>query len=255
MMIIDPTRRFSSRVENYIHYRPRYPQAVLTTLKKECELTETCVIADIGSGTGILAELFLQNGNSVLAVEPNPEMRQAAERLLKHYPHIHSIQGTAEATTLTEASVDFVTAGQAFHWFDHQRAKAEFLRILKPKGWVMLVWNERQTSTTPFLVAYEQLLETYATDYDKVNHKHVNRSVVGNFFEPLDFKEKTFANRQDCDFEGVRGRLLSSSYAPEVGHPNHEPMLAELSKIVQAYQVNGQVRFEYRTIMYYGQLR
>ncbi len=253
-MIIDPTRRFSSRVENYIQYRPRYPHAVLTTLKNECDLTETSVIADIGSGTGILAELFLQNGNPVLAGEPNPEMRQAGERLLKHYPHMHSIQGAAEATTLTEASVDFVTAGQAFHWFDRQKARAEFVRILKPKGWVVLVWNERQTITTPFLVAYEQLLQTYGTDYDEVDHTHVNRIVVGHFFEPLDCKEKTFANRQFFDFEGVKGRLLSSSYTPEAGHPNYEPMVAELSQIFQAYQVNGQVGFEYRTILYYGQL-
>lgn len=210
------------------------------------------MIADIGSGTGILTELFLQNGNPVLAVEPNPEMRRAGERLLQHYPHVHSIQGTAEATTLTEASVDVVTAGQAFHWFDHQKAKAEFLRILRPKGWVVLVWNERQTITTPFLVAYEQLLQAYATDYEEVNHTHINRSVVSNFFEPRDFTEKTFANRQDFDFEGVKGRLLSSSYTPEKGHPNHEPMLAELSKIFQTHHVNGQVGFEYRTVMYYG---
>ncbi len=255
MTIIVPTRRFSGRVENYIQHRPSYPLAVLATLKKECQLTEASVIADIGSGTGILTELFLQNGNAVLAVEPNPEMRAAGERLLRHYPYVQNIQGTAEATTLGEASVDFVTAGQAFHWFDRQKTKDEFLRILKLHGWVVLVWNERQTTTTPFLVAYEQLLQTYATDYEQVNHTRIDRSVVGNFFKPLDFKEQTFANRQEFDFEGIKGRLLSSSYTPEVGQPNYEPMVAELSKIFQTHQVKDQVRFEYVTIMYYGQLQ
>lgn len=255
MTIIDPTRRFSSRVENYVQYRPGYPQSVLATLKNECQLTEASVIADVGSGTGILTELFLKNGNPVFAIEPNLEMRQAGERLLQHYPHVQSIEGTAEATTLRDASVDFVSVGQAFHWFERQKAKAEFLRILKPKGWVMLVWNERQTRTTPFLVAYEQLLQTYATDYEKVNHKQINRGVVGDFFEPLGFQAQTFANRQEFDFAGITGRLLSSSYTPEAGQPNYAGMLAELAKIFQVHQVEGRVEFEYQTIMYYGQLQ
>ncbi|MCG3120913.1 MAG: Ubiquinone/menaquinone biosynthesis C-methyltransferase UbiE [bacterium] len=227
---------------------------MLDTLRKDCQLSETSIIADIGSGTGILTELFLQNGNDVLAVEPNPEMREAGQRLLQHYSRLQSIAGTAEATTLAERSVDFVTAGQAFHWFDRPKAKLEFLRILKPQGWVMLVWNERQTATA-FLTAYEQLLQTYATDYDKVDHKQIDFQVLEKFFEPLGFKTKTFANRQEFDFASLQGRLLSSSYAPEVGHPKHEAMLAELSRIFQAHQVNGKVTFEYLTMMYYGQLQ
>lgn len=253
--MIDPTRRFSSRVENYVKYRPKYPHAVLDALKKECQLTETAIIADIGAGTGILTELFLQNGNEIFAVEPNPEMREAGKRLLQHYPRLHSIPGTAEATTLAPQSVDFVTAGQAFHWFDRPKAKVEFSRILKPQGWVMLVWNERQTNATPFLAAYEQLLRAYATDYDKVDHKQIDFRMLGNFFEPLGFRTKAFNNHQDFDFASLRGRLLSSSYAPEVGHPHHEAMLAELFRIFQTHQVNGKVAFAYQTMMYYGQLQ
>lgn len=253
MTTTDPTRRFSSRVQDYIKYRPSYPRAILDTLKHDCQLNETSHIADIGAGTGILAELFLNNGNSVAAVEPNPEMRVAGENRLHHHAHFQSIPGTAEATLLPAASVDFVTAGQAFHWFDRRKAKAEFLRILRPSGWVMLVWNERQT-TSPFLVAYEQLLQTYAPDYAHVNHKQIDRQIVEDFYAPQRFHEQTFPNHQDFDWEGVKGRLLSSSYTPEAGQPQHDAMLAELSHIYQSHQINGQVRFEYLTVMYYGRL-
>ena len=181
-------------------------------------------------------------------------MRAAGERLLRNYPGFHSVAGRAEATTLTDQSVDFVVAGQAFHWFDRQEARSEFCRILKPAGWVMLVWNEREDQATPFLMAYEQLLQRYATDYVQVNHKQVDDAALTDFYGVQGFKAKTFSQRQDFDYAGVQGRLLSSSYTPEVGHPDYEPMLAELSKVFQAHEINGWVRFEYTTRMYYGRL-
>jgi ubiquinone/menaquinone biosynthesis C-methylase UbiE len=252
----DPTRRFSSRVENYIRYRPGYPPGVLEALREDCGLAKGSLIADIGSGTGILTELFLRNGNRVLAVEPNREMREAAERLLGGHPGFESISGRAEATTLPKSSVDFVTAGQAFHWFEREKARKEFARILKPGGWVMLVWNDRQTASTPFLAAYEQLLQTYGTDYRGVVHKQTeDLSALGKFFEPAGFTERIFNNRQDFDLEGLKGRLFSSSYAPEPGHPHAEAMLVELEQIFQGYQADGKVTFEYKTVMYYGQLK
>src|SRR5213595_654680 len=131
----DPTKRFSNRVENYIKYRPGYPDAVIDLLTEECRLTQQSIIADIGSGTGILSELFLKNGNSVFAIEPNAAMRRTAEDLLRKHPKFTSIDAAAEATTLDIASVDFVTAAQAFHWFDRKNARKEFARILKPEGW------------------------------------------------------------------------------------------------------------------------
>jgi SAM-dependent methyltransferase len=249
----DPTLRFSSRVENYLKYRPSYPQALIATLQAECQLTSAALVADIGSGTGLLTELFLQNSNPVFGVEPNPEMRAAGERLLRDYPGFHSVAGRAEATTLADQSVDFVVAGQAFHWFDRQTARREFSRILKPTGWVMLVWNKRETQATPFLVAYERLLEQYALDYAQVNHKQVDDAALADFYAAHGFKLKTFDHGQDLDYAGVQGRLLSSSYAPEAGHPQHEPMLAELARIFQAHQVNGRVGVVYTTQMYYGQ--
>jgi SAM-dependent methyltransferase len=250
----DVTQRFSSRVENYIKYRPGYPNEVVETLRDECGLTPDSIIADVGSGTGILTEMFLRNGNPVYGIEPNREMREAAERLLKDHPRFRSVAARAEETTLDDASVDFVTAGQAFHWFDREKTGEEFARILRPQGWIALIWNERVTTTTPFLVAYEQLLKGYSTDYEQVDHRRIDDDVIREFFGSDQFRLKQFKNTQVFDYEGVKGRLLSSSYAPEEGHPNYEPMLAELERVFQTYQDEGKVVFEYVTQMYYGQL-
>jgi len=250
----DATQRFSSRVENYIKYRPGYPNEVVETLRNECGLTSDSIVADVGSGTGILTEMFLRNGNAVYGIEPNREMREAAERLLKDHPRFRSVEAQAEETTLDDANVDFVAAGQAFHWFDREKTRREFARVLKPRGWVALIWNERVTTTTPFLVAYEQLLKDYSTDYEQVDHRRIDDDVIRDFFGSDDFRLKQFINVQVFDYEGVKGRLLSSSYAPEEGHPNYEPTLAELERIFQTYQDEGRVVFEYVTQMYYGQL-
>lgn len=252
--MLNPTERFSSRVENYIKYRPGYPKAIIDLFQKECQLSSVSVIADIGSGTGILTELFLKNGNTVFGVEPNQEMRGAAERLLNSYPQFHSVSATAETTTLPENSVDFITAGQAFHWFDCGKARQEFLRILKPQGCVALIWNDRNISDHPFFKSYEQLLRTYGTDYEAVGHKHADSDLVGSLFGAGGFKAATFPNVQVFDYEGLQGRLLSSSYAPEPGHPKHAPMLEELGAIFKQYQENGKVTFEYDTSVYYGRL-
>ena len=254
-MMNDSTERFSGRVENYIKYRPGYPKEVIETLSDECGLVADSIIADVGSGTGILTEMFLRNGDVIYGVEPNREMREAAERLLKDYPRFRSVAARAEETALDDKSVDFIAAGQAFHWFDREKTRTEFVRILKPQGWVALIWNERVTTTTPFLVAYEQLLKDYSTDYEQVDHRRIDEDVIRDFFRSDQFRLKQFKNVQVFDYEGVKGRLFSSSYAPEEGSPNYEPMLAELERIFQAYQNEGRVVVEYVTQMYYGQLK
>lgn len=249
----DATKRFSSRVDNYIKYRPSYPQALLDLLAAECGLSGDSTIADIGSGTGILAELLLQRGYGVIGVEPNHEMRGAGDRLLQGYPRFTSVAGTAEATTLADSSVDLITAGQAFHWFDPERFRAECARILKPGGSVALIWNDRRLDSSPFLQAYERLLLTHGTDYTAVNHKQFDDESMKRFFGDGRFKKASFENFQTFDFEGVEGRLLSSSYVPEADHPSYQPMLDELQQIFGQHQTNGQVVFEYDTIVYYGQ--
>ncbi|MFN8177833.1 MAG: class I SAM-dependent methyltransferase [bacterium] len=250
----DPTKRFSDRVENYVKYRPRYPREVLDALRTECGLTPSSVIADVGSGTGILTEMLLANGNVVFAVEPNADMREAAERSLAGRSSFRSVAGRAEATTLGDSSVDIVTAGQAFHWFERDAARREFIRILRPGGWVALVWNEREADATPFLVAYEELLRRHSPDYLAVDHRQIDEEVLDAFFGAGGYRSKAFRNRQDFDYEGLEGRLLSSSYAPMPGHPNHAPMLKDLAAMFRTHARDGRVTFEYRTILFYGRL-
>jgi SAM-dependent methyltransferase len=245
------TSRFSDRVENYVRYRPGYPREILRVLKEDCGLTSDHVIADIASGTGIWTRILLENGNRVYGVEPNPEMRQAGERLLADFPRFVGVVGTAEATTLADQSVDFVTAAQAAHWFEREHSRREFERILKPGGWLVLLWNERLTDSTPFLRDYEQLLLTYGTDYAEVRHE---TAAVNEFFDPQPFQERIFANRQEFDYAGIEGRLLSSSYAPGPGHPNYKPMLRNLRELFERHAVDGRAAFDYKTRVYFGVL-
>jgi ubiquinone/menaquinone biosynthesis C-methylase UbiE len=245
--------RFSSRIANYVKFRPGYPAEVLELLRSECNLTIHSRIADIGSGTGKLAEIFLRNGNEVIGVEPNQGMRAEAETLLKNFPGFSSVDGSAENTTLDPGSVDLVTAGQAFHWFDQPRARVEFKRILKPQGWVVLVWNERRLDSTPFLRAYEDLLLRYGTDYQQMRHENTTER-IDDFFVPEPVRVATFDNLQEFDFEGLKGRLLSSSYAPEPGHPKFAEMLSALREVFVRQATQGKVSFEYNTRVYYGRL-
>jgi SAM-dependent methyltransferase len=224
---------------------------VIKLLEKECGLTPDSIIADIASGTGIFTKLFLEHGNPVFGVEPNPDMRRAGEEFLAQYPKFTSIDGTAEVTTLRAKSVDFVTAAQAGHWFDPTKSRGEFARILKQDGWLVLVWNERLTDSSQFLRDYEEMLLRFGTDYKEVRHEH---AVVGAFFSPSPFQERTFTIQQKFDYAGVEGRLMSSSYAPGPEHPNYQPMLRELQRIFQLYQKDGQVVIEYITRMYFGRL-
>lgn len=253
-MVTDPTLRFSTRVENYLRFRPGYPSAILDLLSAECGLTPQIGVADIASGTGIFTRMLLDNGNQVYGVEPNPQMRQAAERLLAAYPGFVSVAGTAEATTLPHRSVALVTAAQAAHWFDLARARAEFARILQSGGWAVLLWNERNPDATPFLRAYEQLLLTYGIDYQQVRHEHTT-DTIDSFFRPAPCGKKTFEIRQEFDYTSLEGRLLSSSYAPLAGHPNYRPMRDELQRIFEAHATQGKVSMPYRTRVYYGRLR
>ena len=248
-----PTARFSDRVENYVRYRPGYPAGVLDLLRQECGLRPEHVIADMASGTGIFTRLVLENGNFVFAVEPNAEMRETGGDQLKAFPRVKSVAGTAEATTLDSASVDFVTAAQAAHWFDLPRARAEFARILKPEGWCILIWNERRTLSTPFLRAYEDLLLTYGTDYKEVRHENTT-ATIHEFFAPSRYDERVFDLRQQFDYQALAGRLWSSSYAPLEGHPNYVPMMKELERIFHDHAENGKIEFEYDTRVFYGHL-
>jgi SAM-dependent methyltransferase len=249
----DSTQRFTGRVEDYARYRPSYPPELLDLLRRECGLSEDTVVADVGSGTGILARLFLENGNRVIAVEPNEEMRRAGESLLSDHDYFESVTGRAEATTLPQGSVDLITSGQAFHWFDPVPARQEFARVLRPGGRVVLVWNDRRKHGAPFQEAYEELLETYATDYAEVEHgRRGSLENVRSFFAPNPVHTGTFSNRQYLNYDGLLGRLRSSSYVPAEGQSGNREMLGELQRIFREHENGGQVVMEYVTRAYYG---
>ena len=247
--------RFSSRVENYKKFRPGYPEAIISFLEAKKILDENSIIADIGSGTGILSELFLKNGNIVYGIEPNFDMRSAAERMLNEYSAFISIDGSAEFTTMKDHSVDIITVGQAFHWFDHEKTRKEFLRILKPQGFVVIIWNNRKRSGSTFLEAYEDLLLTYGTDYRKIRNIQIDfEKFYGTKKISQGYKREIFDNYQSLDYPGLKGRLLSSSYTPLDDHLNFNNMITELEKIFNDNNQNGVITFEYETEIYYGQL-
>jgi SAM-dependent methyltransferase len=252
MPVKDATQRFSSRVDHYVRYRPGYPAEVLDLLKKDCGLTPDSVIADIASGTGIFTRMLLQNGNRVFGVEPNAEMRQAGEQFLESYSRFTSIPGTAEATTLPDHGVDLITAAQAAHWFDPEKTRPEFARILKPGGWLVLLWNDRRLDSTEFLRQYEQLLRTYGTDYEDVRQRGMTLALEGFFGQS--FRTRAFEYKQAFDYAGIEGRLLSSSYIPQKDHPRYDPMLRELRRIFDDHQANGRVSFDYDTRVHFGHL-
>ncbi len=258
------TTRFSDRVEDYVKYRPHYPAAVLTYLQETYLFNPDWVVADIGSGTGISTELFLRGAGGgdglgasgsdrVYAVEPNLEMRAKAEELLSGYPGFVSVDGTAEATCLPDASVDLILAGQAFHWFDPVATRREFVRIARPGAVVALIWNERLI-LSDFEKEYEDLILEYAGDYKTINHKNITDDRIGEFFHPASFVLSIFENEQRFDFEGLKGRLLSSSYIPKEG-PKHDGLMKALAALFDRYQLGGRVRIGYETKLYTGVIR
>ena len=253
-MISDATTRFSNRVDHYVKYRPTYPQGLLEFLHHAIGFTPDWTIADIGSGTGISTQMLLDHGNTVYAVEPNREMRSAAERMLVDSARFHSVAATATATTLGDSSIDLITVMQAFHWFEPAATRLEFARILKPAGWVALVWNDRRLTGDPFVEAYEQLLVSHGTDYSAVRQSHPADSVFEAFFAPGRYQTHVIPNDQLLDKEGLAGRVMSSSYAPAEGQQGHAAMMEDVERLFNRFQENGHVRIVYDTRAYFGQL-
>lgn len=252
---MEPKKRFSSRADNYSKFRPNYPEDIISYLESEEVLYKDSIIADIGSGTGILSELFLKNGNSVFGIEPNSDMRNAAELLLKKYQNFHSIDGSAECTNMEENSINIITVGQAFHWFDQVKARKEFMRILKPEGYAVIIWNNRKRSGSKFLEQYEDLLLTYGTDYRKISNIQIDfKQFYGIGKNSEGYIREVFDNYQFLDYPGLMGRLLSTSYAPLNDHPNYNNMITDLEQIFNENNQKGLVRFDYETEVYYGRL-
>ncbi|WP_043589494.1 class I SAM-dependent methyltransferase [Geminisphaera colitermitum] len=254
--MLPSTERFSDRVDNYVRYRPSYPTALIDVLRERAlsgpaPRTDSA-IADIGSGTGIFTTLLLPLAARVYAVEPNAEMRAAAEQRLSGASGFVSVAATAEATTLPDASVDLVTAAQAFHWFDPIACRREFARILKPGGRIALIWNQRIVGGTPFLADYEKLLFQHIAEHRKTRQSDFSPAHIAAFFEPARFETIEAPNEQHFDLPGLIGRTLSSSYAPNPGQPGHDVFVAELQRIFQQHARDDRVTLRYQTRLYLG---
>jgi len=255
MTFVDAKQRFSNRVLDYARYRPSYPCTLLDLLARECGLRPDHVITDIGSGTGLLTKLFLEHGNRVHGVEPNREMREGGQEFLRDYSGFTSIDASAESTTLPDSSVDFIVVGQAFHWFDAPAAQREFRRVLSPGGWCVVVWQDRRTEETPFAREYEDVLVRFGVDYKSVKDTYPEIEKMRAFFDSGSFHSTDLPNHQDFDWNGLVGRLRSSSYAPTEQHANYAPMINELRRIFGSYQqLNGTVRMDYFARVYFGKL-
>jgi SAM-dependent methyltransferase len=253
-MTDDSREKFTGRAAVYASYRPRYPDAILEPLRTECALRPQSAVVDIASGTGLLAEIFLRNGNTVIGIEPNAEMRLAGENYLQRWPGFRSVDGSAEATTLAAGSVDFVTVGQALHWLDHAKARTEFARILKPGGWTVLVWNRRLTAGESFGAAYHSLVQRYGGGEEAVAPRRTTDEQIREFFTPRKVTQRDFPNSQRLDWEALKGRLLSSSYVPSAGQPGHEGVIGDLAGLFHEHQREGHIVLEYTTEVFYGQL-
>jgi SAM-dependent methyltransferase len=249
-MPLSSSDRFLGRVEAYAKYRPSYPAAAIDLLAARCGLRPGADAVDLGSGTGILSALLLQRGARVFGIEPNREMRYYSDLALSGQFYTES--GTAENTYMPDRFFDLMVSGQAFHWFDPQKTRMEALRILKPGAWAALFWNERPKGVVPFLEEYEALLRRYAPEYDAVSRLRAQEDGIHRFFGHAP-ELATFANEQVLDFEGLAGRVMSSSYAPMADRPEHAPLMAGLREVFDRHQREGKVVFPYQTLVYFGQ--
>jgi SAM-dependent methyltransferase len=249
----DPTTRFSSRAADYARHRPGYPAEAVALVVRACGLSADSAVADVGSGTGIFTAQLLDAGCRVFAVEPNGPMRGIAEAALGGNPNFASLAGRAEATGLGAASVNAVTAAQAFHWFDWPAFRAECMRILKPGGRVVLLWNDRADGASAYMEAFADFIRRHATDYSRVDHRLVGPDEIRRFYGTAPARH-VFENHQELDLEGGVGRLGSVSYMPARGEPGYEAMVADYTELFHAHSTDGRVRLLYNTEVHIGHL-
>jgi ubiquinone/menaquinone biosynthesis C-methylase UbiE len=247
---LKPKERFSRLVGRYLKYRPGYPPEIIIYLEENTNLNKNSIIADVGSGTGKLSELFLKHGCQVYGIEPNRKMRAAALRMLKRYKKYLSLEGCAESITLQNNSVDFITVGQAFHWFELKPTIKEFNRILKDNGYVVLIWNNRNSNSNDFMRGYEQLLREYGNDYNEIRGKQRDIRDMKKIFATDRVERFLFNNAQILNFKELKGRLESTSYCPLPGTEKYKKMVKKLSDLFKKYNKDNKVRIEYETEMF-----
>lgn len=251
--MLNPRDRFTDRVTDYKKYRPGYPVELVSFLEAKCLLTNNSVITDIGSGTGIFSRILLEKGFAVIAVEPNDAMRKQAENDLRQFENFKSINEGAEELPFENESIDLITVAQAFHWFDREKCRHEFRRVLKPEGHAALIWNER-LNNTPFLIDFELLLKDFLKEYKFVDHKNVSIDVINDFFSPNKVEIVKYPINQAFGLQDYIGRVLSSSYAPKYGTPEGKVFIEELTGLFNKHNRDGIIEFKYDSTLYLGKL-
>ncbi|MDR3734396.1 MAG: class I SAM-dependent methyltransferase [Acidobacteriaceae bacterium] len=237
----DHKEKFSGRVNDYVAYRSRYSRQLIAIMKTKCGLCREHVIADVGAGTGMFAELFLAHGNRVIAVEPNVEMMQERMKLQARYARLQVVKASAEETTLADVSVDFIAAGRAFHWFDAERAKVEFKRIIKPGGWVILASVGRRRGDTPLECAYEELLLHAAPAYVAMTERFKIYNEPERFFGKGHVLREAIESMEAMTLAMLEGQTRSLSCAPLQNDPGYEVMRVGLAELFRSYAKDGVV--------------
>lgn len=254
-LAVNPTGRFTGRVEAYRRYRSRYPREIIPLLQEKCGLRRESIVADIGAGTGMLSELFLENGNAVFAIEPNADMRSACEELTVRFQQLKCIDGTAEDTHLPERSMDIIAVGRAFHWFDHQKCRAEFTRILKPGGWAVLAGLGPRRGKESVQDDYQAIIRQHGIDYERLRGRYNVKEAVQRFFEGGALQETEFSGFEELTYEGLEGHTLSLSVTPQPDHPGFLAMQQALKTYFEKYQLDGKILLPTNCRVYMGQLR
>jgi SAM-dependent methyltransferase len=251
---LKPTERFSGRVEAYRRHRSSYSREIIPLLRERCGLTPESIVADIGAGTGMLAELFLENGNRVLAVEPNPDMRAACEELIARFPLLSCIAGTAENTTLADHSIDFVTVGRAIHWFDQEKCRHEFARILRGSGWVVIAGQGPHQLTEPVIRDFRTILENHSIDFARIRQRYDIEAAVGRLFAGGDFQAAEFHDTEEMTYEDLEGFMLSLSVTPQPDHPGFPAMKQALHEYFARHESGGKLRMPTTCKVHFGHL-
>jgi SAM-dependent methyltransferase len=252
----DAVERFDGRAADYDRFRERYDaDELLPPLRDWCGLTPDWLVADIGAGTGMLADVFLANGNRVIAVEPNAEMRSACGRLHANQPRLEMREGTAEATGLPDASVDLVCSGRALHWFNLDAAMREFRRILRPDGWVISVAAGRTELGREENVAFAKLLERFSESAEQREAAYSAYTRMKNFFAGADFHHYERGGQMRMDWDHLRGMALSLSHAPRSDDPRFATFEHELKDFFDRYAKAGVLTWETRCWLNAGRFR
>ena len=249
----NPTGRFTGLSDLYAQYRPNYPTDAIDFIIGHCDLQAGSLVVDVGCGTGISSRLFAERAVNVIGIEPNAEMRASGQRETspRGMPQPVYRDGTAEATGLDDGVADAVLAAQAFHWFEVQPALQEFHRILKPEGWVVLMWNERD-QRDEVTAAYGAVIRAFpnAAGIEGSRGQAGSALLESTLFEKA--QRLAFINKQPLDEAGLLGRAFSASYAPK-DPSGVEKATAALREVFRRFQKDGQVTLVYETSVYVAQ--